>query len=284
MSAAETQAPPNGALAGPEQAHTDPPMAQAAAPAPQATTLFGTDDPAEALRRAQKAAASLKEALASPNFTSNIRGRKHVKVEGWLLVGSMFGATPVLDWTRPISEPAKGWEARFQVQLLDGRIIGAGEAMCDRNESKWARSDDYAVRSMAQTRATSKALASVFRFLVTLAGFSGTPAEEMPTNGGGFEEGAVQQSPASTGPLIPHGRVEQIEGGFRALGLKMGQIGSLLASCGINGLRANSAKAIKERLGSLTLEEADRLEAAMNRLAQDAEAEQSQDGGEATDG
>lgn len=94
----------------------------------------------------------------------------------------------------------------------------------------------------------------------------------------------VEGGASAVGPLIPHGRVEQIEGGFRALGLKMGQIGSLLASCGINGLRANSAKAIKERLGSLTLEEADRLEAAMNRLAQDAEAEQPQDGGEATNG
>jgi hypothetical protein len=34
---------------------------------------------------------------------------------------------------------------------------------------------------MAQTRATSKALGSVLRWIVTLSGYSGTPAEEMPT-------------------------------------------------------------------------------------------------------
>ena len=40
--------------------------------------------------------------------------------------------------------------------------------------------DDYALRSMAQTRATSKALRQPLGFVMSLAGFDPTPAEEMP--------------------------------------------------------------------------------------------------------
>src|SRR5262249_18897895 len=39
---------------------------------------------------------------------------------------------------------------------------------------------EHALRSMAQTRATSKALGQALRFIVALSGYEGTPAEEMP--------------------------------------------------------------------------------------------------------
>jgi hypothetical protein len=43
---------------------------------------------------------------------------------------------------------------------------------------------------MAQTRATSKALRQPLGFVMTLAGYSATPAEEMPRDGnGGIEDG-----------------------------------------------------------------------------------------------
>jgi hypothetical protein len=47
-----------------------------------------------------------------------------------------------------------------------------------RGGARWK--DRHAVLSMAQTRATSKALGQILRWLPVLAGFSGTPAEEMP--------------------------------------------------------------------------------------------------------
>ena len=53
--------------------------------------------------------------------------------------------------------------------------------MCSRAERNWTRSEDYAIRSMAQTRAMSKALSGPLRFIVTLSGLSGTPAEEANT-------------------------------------------------------------------------------------------------------
>jgi hypothetical protein len=40
--------------------------------------------------------------------------------------------------------------------------------------------DDYALRSMAQTRALSKCLRAPLGFIIQLAGFAATPAEEIP--------------------------------------------------------------------------------------------------------
>ena len=64
---------------------------------------------------------------------------------------------------------------------MASKKVGAAESMCSRSESKWKTSDDYAVRSMAQTRAVSKALRLPLGFIMELAGYSATPAEEIPT-------------------------------------------------------------------------------------------------------
>jgi hypothetical protein len=57
--------------------------------------------------------------------------------------------------------------------------VGWGEGRCTRAESNWATSDDYALASMAQTRGQSRALAAPLRWIVKLAGYSTTPAEEV---------------------------------------------------------------------------------------------------------
>lgn len=139
--------------------------------------------------------------------------RWHVNVEGWQTLATLLGLAVVPAWTRRVMDPETGkpervrypvheityhpkskgggkaaertyeidgysWEARVEV-FKDGVLIGAGEAMCSRAESKWKEADDYAVRGMAQTRATSRAIGAAARWIVTLAGYSGTPAEEM---------------------------------------------------------------------------------------------------------
>ena len=59
-------------------------------------------------------------------------------------------------------------------------MIGAAESGCYRDENRWRNAERHALKSMAQTRATSKALGQVLRWIPELAGYSGTPAEEMP--------------------------------------------------------------------------------------------------------
>lgn len=137
----------------------------------------------------------------------------HVNVEGWQTLATFLGIAPVPVWTRKVMDPVTGtpelvsydviekafypkkdgggvksektytvegysWEARVEI-FKDGVLVGAGESMCSRTEKKWKESDDFAVRSMAQTRAMSRAIGSAARWIVTLAGYSGTPAEEM---------------------------------------------------------------------------------------------------------
>lgn len=152
----------------------------------QPSTLFHTDDPVEVVARAGKVADALKTVLDRQGLTADVgRGKRHVLVEGWTTLGAMVGVTAVPVWTRPLpgdSPTGKsfGYEARVEARTLDGRVIGAAEAMCTRGEARWKTADDYAIRSMAQTRATSKALRGPLGFVVTLAGYESTPAEELP--------------------------------------------------------------------------------------------------------
>jgi hypothetical protein len=66
------------------------------------------------------------------------------------------------------------WEARVEV-FKDGQIVSAGESMCTREEESWRDDEDQRLRSMAQTRATSKAISGVARWIVALAGYSAAP-------------------------------------------------------------------------------------------------------------
>lgn len=153
---------------------------------PKAVTLFGSDTPTAVVAQAAAVADALRDVLRKQNLTVDIRGRSHVLVDGWALCGTLVGVFPVPVWTRPLTRTTDGkdeflgWEARVEARTKAGEIVGAAEAECRFSESRWADADSYAVRSMAQTRATSKAMRLPLGFIISLAGYEGTPAEEMP--------------------------------------------------------------------------------------------------------
>lgn len=168
----------------------------------QPATLFRTDDPVEVLERASRVATALKSVIVQQNLFKVINDKPHVFVEAWTTCGAMLGLTAYTVWSRPLGERGEhgyDWEARVEVRTLDGRTLSAAEAMCSRKEGKWAKRDDYAVRSMAQTRATSKALRIPLGFIVTLAGYSATPAEEMPEQSDVTPPNPTQAKPAQIG-------------------------------------------------------------------------------------
>lgn len=235
-------------------------------PAPGSTNvaLFGTSDPVQVVAEATRVADSLAAVINAKKLYANISGRSHVKVEGWQLLGSMLGVTAVCTETKPVEG---GFQATVEARTLDGRVVGRADALCTKSETLWSSRDDYARLSMAQTRATSKALKGPLGFVVSLAGYQTTPAEEMPSDGGGQDE---PQPPPAEPPADPldSERVEKIIGGFKALRLSFHEIGVTLGSCGIDGLRANSAKAVQERVVSLTTEEATALETEIERLVE----------------
>jgi hypothetical protein len=165
-------------------------------PAEQAPTLFLTHDPDTFIARASEAAGALARVIHERDLFTRIRGREHVHVEGWTLLGSLLGVFPITEWTRRIDD---GWEARVVAKTRAGELVGAAESMCTPKESKWRSADEYAIRSMAATRATSKALRLPLGFVMELAGFDPTPAEEMPDGA----DGADSEAKPKTSPVDP---------------------------------------------------------------------------------
>ncbi len=175
----------------------------------QALTLFGTADPVAVIDKASRVALALAAVINRQELYTVIGTKKYVHVEGWTLLGSMVGVTAQIEWSRKLEN---GWEARaIAVYNASGATVGAGEAQCLYTESKWKSRDDYALRGMAQTRAISRALRGPLGFVVQLAGFATTPADEMPTADEEFTrrratietQGAGTAPPPRANPSVP---------------------------------------------------------------------------------
>jgi len=141
--------------------------------------LFSAMRPAEKVAYATEVAGVLKDVLVKRNLIKRIGQSDHVELEGWQTCGSIVGVSVKVEWTKALAD-GKGWESRAVVVTANGTAVGAGEGMCSRSESTWAKRDDFAIRAMAQTRAMSRALRGVLAWIVVLAGYKPTPAEEMP--------------------------------------------------------------------------------------------------------
>lgn len=144
-------------------------------------TFFGAADPDEFVARASKAARAMGKVVDQQKLYATVSGKKYPTVEAWTLIGSMVGVYPVVVWTR---EVADGWEARVEARTRDGAIVGAAEAECRHGErsggkTPWADRASFALRAMAQTRATSRALRGPLDYIMKLAGYEATPSEEM---------------------------------------------------------------------------------------------------------
>ena len=148
----------------------------ALAVAPPEQSLFGTDDPVVIIERAVRIANALKRVIVAKHLVKNIKGKEYPVVEAWQTLGAMLRLSWPTEWTR---KTADGWEARVVVKDRYNNIIGAAENECERSEDRWKHAPGFQIRSMAQTRTTAKALRSVLAFIMVLAGYEPTPAEEM---------------------------------------------------------------------------------------------------------
>lgn len=157
--------------------------AEVVAISPVERTLFAAKNGAELVHQATEYATALADVVRKQGLSVKISNREHVKVEGWTLLGSMLGVFPVLDGspTELRDEEGKllGFEARVEARTMSGQVVGAAVARCLRDEANWKSRDEYALLSMAQTRAAAKALRLPLGFVMSLAGFDATPLEEM---------------------------------------------------------------------------------------------------------
>lgn len=140
--------------------------------------------PEKATDDARIAAVYLKKLLDNKRKKVIINGKRHIEFEDWIALGNYYGIDVKTGEAEPIEIfGVKGAKAKAEViRIDDGTKIGGAEAYCLTDEKNWRNKPFFQLASMAQTRAGSKALSNVLRWVVALEGISGTPAEEMTGN------------------------------------------------------------------------------------------------------
>ena len=186
-------------------------------PVSPAAVSLGTLQAASAsalVQGAREMAGALADVIERQRLSVGIQGRKYVKVEGWTTLGVMLGVVP-----REVSTVEQDGIYTATVELVrmnDGACIGRASAECgspdelDRyGKPVWSSRPRYARRSMAQTRATGKACRLAFSWIMALAGYEPTPAEEMPDT----------RQPSDDDLLISSAQHQMLEAKIGELGL-----------------------------------------------------------------
>lgn len=136
--------------------------------------------PSEAIAEAQKAAKALAGVVAGKKKPVIFNGEQYLEFEDWQTVGNFYGLTAkVISTTYIEYGTVRGFEAKAVTLNRYGVEISAAESMCLNDEPNWKSKPLFQLRSMAQTRACSKTLRNVLAWVVVLAGYKPTPAEEM---------------------------------------------------------------------------------------------------------
>jgi hypothetical protein len=147
--------------------------------------LIVSRDPDVVLEEARRAATALTKVIEGKKKKVQFNGETYLENEDWLTVARFYGVTSRIKETRYVELgddefKAHGYEAIAEAYLVGSdQVISTSESMCLNDEATWARKPLFQLRSMAQTRASSRVLRQVFGWVVVLAGYKATPAEEM---------------------------------------------------------------------------------------------------------
>jgi len=170
--------------------------------------------PEKVLEEAKRAAKALLEVVRQTGAAVRLGNSEHLKFEAWSTCARFYGVVAKVREVRFVEYGGfHGFEATADAVRADtGEVLASASAMCLNDEERWRERTVYEwkenpqtgrkyreakgtepvplfqLSSMAQTRAGSKVLRMVFSWLVVLAGFSPTPAEEMTGNETSAEE------------------------------------------------------------------------------------------------
>ncbi|UYZ64759.1 hypothetical protein [Hymenobacter weizhouensis] len=130
-------------------------------------------------------ATDLAKFIKENKLSTSVQGKDYVNVEGWQYAGSRLGIVPIVDHVINVSNDT---EIKYQakVTLFDiksGHTVGAGFAICSNKEQGKKFYQEFAIMSMAQTRAIGKAYRNILAWIIRAAGYEPTPAEEMEYGG-----------------------------------------------------------------------------------------------------
>lgn len=159
--------------------------------------------PEVVLENAKVAAKALVTVLSQKKKPVMMNGEQYLEMEDWQTCGQFYGYS-VKTYGAELVEIDGVKGAKAYADLIDiktGLVVSGAEAYCMRDEEKWntrpkyewqgegknARrvkvADDpvpwFQLASMAQTRAGAKAFRNRLAWVVVLAGYKPTPAEEM---------------------------------------------------------------------------------------------------------
>ncbi len=145
-----------------------------------ALSLQEAIEPSKVLEFAHKAAKALKDVIDSSSKKVMINGEQFLTFENWQTIARFYNITVGTESTKPITKDNKifGYESKA-VAYRDGIIISSAEASTFRDEASWRDKPSFQLKSMAQTRAAAKCLRNILAWVVVLAGYKPTPAEEM---------------------------------------------------------------------------------------------------------
>jgi hypothetical protein len=132
------------------------------------------------IERGAVIARQLRDYLRQARMTVRIQGRDHVRIEGWQVLCHMcqLPLPSIVSLRR--EERADGHyvyvaEASLAYNGREYRAYG----VCSSDEVNWRGKPEFQLASMAQTRAAGKVLRLLLGWVMTLAGYEPTPAEEM---------------------------------------------------------------------------------------------------------
>lgn len=123
----------------------------------------------------------LKTYVVKNKLYTNIKGKNYAHVEGWQFAGGMMGLFPKVVKVENLSSGNEiKWKAEVEIiNAKTGQVATSGFALCSSKEGNKKNFDEYAILSMAQTRAIGKAYRNLVGWVMKLAGYEATPSEEM---------------------------------------------------------------------------------------------------------
>jgi len=132
------------------------------------------------IERGAAIARSLRDYLRQARMTVRLpRGGEHVRIEGWQVLCHMCGLPLPSIVSLRREDRGESYAYIAEAMLEYGGREYRAYGICASDEPNWRGKPEFQLASMAQTRAAGKVLRLLLGWIVTLAGYEPTPAEEM---------------------------------------------------------------------------------------------------------
>jgi hypothetical protein len=206
--------------------------------------------PEQMVAMASRLATTLRAIVDKQHLYATISGKKYPQVEAWMTIGRMDNVV-AQEESVTRQEDGSFVASVILVRLSDGSIVGRASAMCGSPDDRpWNGRAEYNRRSMAVTRATSRAFRMQYSWIMALAGYEPTPAEEMPAH----EDHPAAVAPANT-PTVSVADVASLTETSGAMTLTELQRRANAATIGVSDLNAKSRALFDKTINLLTNEQ-----------------------------